>query len=65
MGDGGVNVTYQIVKKERMFVRRVEVEGNMRTRDPVIMRDVKLADGDLFKGDSLRRSVERLRKLGY
>ncbi len=65
VGDASVNVTYKITKKERMFVRRVEVEGNVRTRDPVIMRDVKLADGDLLQGESLRRSVERLRKLGY
>ena len=60
-----VNVVYSVVKKERIFVRRVEVEGNVRTRDPVILRDVKLADGDLLQGAALRRSVERLRKLGY
>ena len=60
-----VNVVYKIVKKDRIFVRRVELEGNVRTRDPVILRDVKLADGDLLQGGALRRSVEKLRKLGY
>lgn len=64
-GEDTVNVTYAIVKKERIFVRRVELEGNVRTRDPVILRDVKLADGDLLQGAALRRSVEKLRKLGY
>ena len=46
-------------------MRRVSIEGNEKSRDNVVRREVKLADGDLFSGSKLRRSNERLDKLEY
>ena len=60
-----VDVIYSIQKREKVFVRRVTVEGNTRTRDNVILREMRLADGDQFDGSKLRRSNERLAKLRY
>ena len=64
-GEAIVDITYVIDKKQRVFVNTVEIEGNTRTRDNVILREMRLVDGDLFQGKKLRRSVERLRKLNY
>ncbi len=63
--DDTVDVFFVIDKKQKVRVRRVLVEGNTRTRDNVIFRELRLADGDAFNGDKLRRSNERLTRLRY
>jgi len=60
-----VDVVYSIAKHQRVHIRRVLVEGNTITRDNVILRDMRLADGDMFSGQKLNRSQERLNNLGY
>lgn len=64
-GSHMVDVEYAIQKKNKMYVRRVLVEGNSKTRDNVILREMRLTDGEQFEGKKLRRSVERLNKLGF
>lgn len=60
-----IDITYVLTKGKRVYVRRVVIEGNTKTRDNVIRRELKLADGDMFSGSRLRRSNERLDKLDY
>ena len=60
-----VDVTYILNKGQKVYVRRVTVEGNDRTRENVIRRELRLSDGDLFSGSKLKRSNERLNKLDY
>ena len=60
-----VNLTYAISKHQKVHIRRIQVEGNTKTRDNVIMRELLLADGDQFDGQKLQRSTERLNKLGF
>lgn len=60
-----VDVDYAIRKKHKVYVRRVLIEGNDRTRDNVIRRELRLLDGDLFSGKGLKRSNQRLTSLGF
>jgi outer membrane protein insertion porin family len=60
-----VDVVYTISKHQRVHIRRVLIEGNAVTRDNVILRDMRLADGDMFSGEKLKRSHERLNNLGF
>ncbi|WP_457570711.1 outer membrane protein assembly factor BamA [Desulfovulcanus sp.] len=60
-----INVTYILNKGQKIFIRRVTIEGNTKTRDNVIRREMRLSDGDLFSGSALRRSNVRLNKLDY
>ncbi len=60
-----VNVVYNVSKHQRVHIRRVLVEGNTVTRDNVILRDMRLADGDMFSGAKLKRSHQRLNNLGF
>ena len=62
---GVVDVIYHIGKKQQLYIGRVLVEGNDKTRDNVILREMRLTDGDKFDGDKLRRSNERLQRLGF
>ncbi|MCL2123476.1 MAG: outer membrane protein assembly factor BamA, partial [Desulfovibrionaceae bacterium] len=60
-----LNVAYSIQKKQKVYIRRVSIEGNMKTRDNVILREMRLADGEVYDGAKLRRSNERLNRLRY
>ncbi len=60
-----VDVIYVMRKLQKVHIRRVLVEGNTKTRDNVILREMRLADGSLFNGEQLKRSTERLDKIGY
>lgn len=60
-----VDLTYVITKNQKVYVRRVTVEGNDKTRENVIRRELRLSDGDLFSGSKVKRSNERLNKLDY
>ena len=60
-----VDVIYNLSKGDKIYIGRVLIEGNTRTRDNVIRREMRLTDGDLFRGSDLRRSTERLQRLDY
>ncbi|HDQ41005.1 MAG TPA: outer membrane protein assembly factor BamA [Desulfonatronum sp.] len=60
-----VNVVYIMEKSSLVYIRRVDIQGNTKTRDNVIRREMRLGDGDLFSGSLLSRSNERLVRLDY
>jgi len=60
-----VNVVYNVSKHQRVHIRRVLIEGNTVTRDNVILREMRLADGDQFSGEKLKRSSQRLTNLDF
>jgi outer membrane protein insertion porin family len=60
-----VNVTYVLTKNQKVYIRRLSIEGNDKTRDNVIRRQMRLADGALYSGTKLRRSNERLGKIDF
>ena len=62
---GIVDIAYHIEKKQKVYIRRAVIEGNIRTRDNVILRELRLTDGDLFIGSRLQRSINRLNRLDY
>ncbi|MDR1856870.1 MAG: outer membrane protein assembly factor BamA [Desulfovibrio sp.] len=64
-GSAQVDVGYMINKKQKVYIRRLMVEGNTKTRDNVILREMRLGDGDMYEGAKLRRSTERLNRLRY
>jgi outer membrane protein insertion porin family len=60
-----IDVTFVLHKKQKVFIRRVLITGNYKTRDNVIRRQMRLSDGDQFSGALISRSKTRLNKLGY
>jgi len=57
--------TFFIDPGRRVYVRRVNVAGNTRTRDEVIRREVRQSEGGWYAQDKINRSRERLDHLGY
>ncbi|MBD5552896.1 MAG: outer membrane protein assembly factor BamA [Desulfovibrio sp.] len=64
-GSENVDVGYFVNKRQKVFIRMLTVEGNTKTRDNVILREMRLGDGDMYEGAKLRRSAERLNRLRY
>lgn len=49
----------------RVYVRRVNIAGNTRTKDEVIRREMRQFEAGWFDADRVRLSKERLDRLGY
>ncbi len=62
---GKVKVKIKINEGEVAYIRKIKIQGNTRTRDIVIRRELRMFPGDRFDGGKLRRSKERLNNLGY
>ena len=59
-----VDIDYQIIPGEKVYIRDVIIVGNDRTLDRVIRRDVYLAPGDLYSGQDLKESRNALKRTG-
>jgi outer membrane protein insertion porin family len=60
-----IDVTFDVQEGPRVYVERINIQGNTRTLDRVIRREFRLAEGDAFSTAKVRRSQERLRNLGF
>lgn len=60
-----IDVKYTIIENELTFVDKIEIKGNIHTKDKVIRRELRLRPGQPFDGKKLQRSKERLYNLGY
>jgi len=60
-----ISLTFEIKEGPRVYVERIDIEGNVRTLDKVIRREFRLAEGDAFNTAKLRRSRARIRGLGF
>lgn len=49
----------------RVYVRRINIAGNTRTKDEVVRREVRQFEAGWFDADRVRLSKERLDRLGY
>ncbi len=58
-------VTFEVNEGERVFVERIDIEGNSRTLDRVIRREFELVEGDAFNALQVRRSRANIRSLGF
>ncbi len=64
-GPALIDVHYIIEEGTRSFVNRVNIEGNTRTKDKVIRREVLVAPGDVFNTVRVDVTKKRLENLGY
>ncbi len=60
-----ISVTYVVDEGARVYIERIEIRGNTRTRDYVIRREFDIAEGDAFNRVLIDRAQRRLRNLGY
>ncbi|MBO9449440.1 outer membrane protein assembly factor BamA [Tropicibacter sp. R16_0] len=60
-----LDVEFALVKGPRIFVERIDIEGNTTTLDRVIRQQFRSVEGDPFNPREIRESAERIRALGF
>lgn len=60
-----VDITFDIQKGEPVYIERIDITGNVNTRDKVIRREVEVEEEGLYSATGLKRSRSNLRRLGY
>src|SRR5437762_3245039 len=60
-----VDLTYVFQKGQPVSIEKIEVVGNTKTRDKVIRREMRIAEGDLYNGTKVRASKARVTALGF
>ena len=62
---GSLNINYTIAEGQRAYVERIEIEGNNRTLDEVIRRELLIFEGDAFNRTLIERARRRLTALDF
>ncbi|WP_294222395.1 outer membrane protein assembly factor BamA [uncultured Shimia sp.] len=60
-----LDVDFVLTKGPKIFVERIDIEGNTTTLDKVIRNQFRIAEGDPFNPREIRESAERIRALGF
>ena len=60
-----MNINFRVNETPRVYVERIDVNGNTVTRDKVIRREFRVNEGDAFNAIKVRRSQDRIQGLGY
>jgi len=60
-----IGITYIIEEGPKVYVERIDIDGNVRTLDEVIRREFRLVEGDAFNATKLNRSRQRIQNLGF
>ena len=62
---GQVVVVFAAEPQRRVYVRRIDVAGNTRTRDEVVRREFRQLESAWYDGGLIKLSKERVDRLGY
>ncbi len=60
-----VHLTFEIEKKKSVYYEKIQVVGNTKTRDKVIRRELRVAEGDLYNATDMNYSRDRLKRTGF
>lgn len=60
-----LDLEFVISRGERVFVERIDIEGNATTLDRVVRRQFDIVEGDPFDPRQIRAAAERIRALAY
>ncbi|MBV9827245.1 MAG: outer membrane protein assembly factor BamA [Alphaproteobacteria bacterium] len=60
-----LDVVFDVQEGPRVYVERIDINGNVRTLDKVIRREFRLVEGDAFNTSKMTRSKDRIKNLGF
>ena len=60
-----VDIIFDIRQGSKVYFERIQISGNVKTRDKVIRRELRIVEGELYSLTALKRSRESLNALGY
>lgn len=60
-----IDITFEFDKGNKVYFGLINVVGNSKTRDKVVRRELKIAEGELYNETRKRESVDNVRRLGF
>lgn len=60
-----LDVEYVIKRGPKVFVERIDIQGNTTTLDQVVRRQFRSVEGDPFNPREIKQAAERIRALGF
>ncbi len=60
-----VSLTFDVQRGEKVFVERINIRGNTKTRDKVIRREMRIVEGEEFSQSGFETSKRRVTALGF
>jgi outer membrane protein insertion porin family len=60
-----MSITFNVAESPRVFVERIDINGNTLTQDKVVRREFRLNEGDAFNSIQVKRTADRIKSLGY
>ena len=60
-----VDITYSVTKGEKVYFETIDISGNVRTRDKVIRRELRIHEQEVYSSSRLKRSVRNLHRLDF
>ena len=60
-----IDVSYRIEHGKRLYIERIQIHGNIKTRDEVIRREFDVGEGDAYNRALVDRGERHLKALGY
>jgi outer membrane protein insertion porin family len=60
-----VDVVFMVNKGRLVYIDRIEIVGNTKTRDKVVRREIEVKEQQLFSATNIRRSREHIQRLGF
>ncbi len=64
-GPSSVKILYRIAEGEKSYINKINIEGNTKTKDNVIRRELAFAPGEEFNTVRIEKSRSRLSNMGY
>lgn len=63
--NNSLDIVYNVIAGDKVYINDVIISGNSRTLDRVIRRDIYLVPGDLFNLTDFKDSKNKLQRTGY
>lgn len=60
-----IDIRFEIKEGPRVYIERIDIRGNDRTRDEVVRREIRLHEGDAYNTLYVKQAEQDLNDLGY
>ena len=60
-----IDIIFDFEKGEKVYIDRINITGNGKTRDKVIRREMRISEGELYSATGLKKSKQNIMNLGY
>lgn len=60
-----INLNIDISLNKKIYINRISINGNTRTQDDVIRREIEISEGGLYSRTELDKSIAKIKRLGF